>query len=218
MSRYTSVHNSPRRFSPLHPSGLSLRTQNQRKKTNKQTLMPTTNCLSFSQAGDLVLLDTTVYAAIVELLLELEGVDPEPDFWARSSRGPWHIAVNEDCMQQFRARYGPQTTIRVHQVDVPVKIEIESIEDKLNKKGASSRKALYVALQDVAAHFVVELEADGLAQASKITTPSPHTPSGSPTPHNPQRLLPHFRTPSVRRASCVSISRMGSWGGGGGFV
>ena len=35
-----------------------------------------------------------VYAAIVELLLELEGVDPEPDFcWARSSKGPWHIAV-----------------------------------------------------------------------------------------------------------------------------
>ena len=25
-----------------------------------------------------------VYAAIVELLLELEGVDPEPDFWAPS--------------------------------------------------------------------------------------------------------------------------------------
>jgi len=72
--------------------------------------------MSFSQAGDLVLLDTTVYAAIVELLLELEGVDPEPDFWARSSRGPWHIAVNEDCMQQYQARYGLQTTIRVHQV------------------------------------------------------------------------------------------------------
>ena len=111
--------------------------------------------------------DTTVYAAIVELLLELEGVDPEPDFWARSSRGPWHIAVNEDCAQQFQARYGLQTTIRVHQVDVAVQVKIESIEDTLNNKGTSSRKALYEALQDVAAHFVVE--ADSLAQASKIT-------------------------------------------------
>eukprot|EP00967_Tisochrysis_lutea_P046403 scaffold56392_cov32-Tisochrysis_lutea.AAC.1 len=53
--------------------------------------------LSFQQAGDLILHDTTVYAAVVELLLELEDVDPEPDFWARSSKGPWHIAVNEDC-------------------------------------------------------------------------------------------------------------------------
>eukprot|EP00967_Tisochrysis_lutea_P079802 scaffold109323_cov31-Tisochrysis_lutea.AAC.1 len=154
--------------------------------------------ISFSQAGDLVLHDTTVYAAIVELSLELEGVDPEPDFWARSSegatsglvvfsasaphvhkkreprvapsqRGPWHIAVNEDCMQQFQARYryGLQTITRVYQVDVAVKIGIESIEDKLNKKSTSTRKALYEALQDVAAHFVVE--ADGLAQASKIT-------------------------------------------------
>ena len=48
--------------------------------------------LSFNQSGDLVLNDTAVYAAIVELLLELEGVDPEPHFWARSNRGPWHIA------------------------------------------------------------------------------------------------------------------------------
>ena len=60
---------------------------------------PSSTCLSFHQTGDLVLHDTTVYAAIVELFLELEGVDPEPDFWARSSRGPWHIAVNEDCAQ-----------------------------------------------------------------------------------------------------------------------
>ena len=40
-------------------------------------------------------------------------------------------------------------------------------EGKLNKKGTTSRKALYEALQDVAAHIVVE--ADGLAQASKIS-------------------------------------------------
>ena len=52
--------------------------------------MPSTTCHSAKpQAVDLVFQDTTVYAAIVELLLELEGVDPEPEFWARSSRGPW---------------------------------------------------------------------------------------------------------------------------------
>ena len=68
--------------------------------------------LSFHQEGDYTFLDATVYAAIVELLLELEGVDPEPDFWARSIRGPWHIAVNEDCAQQFKERYGDITTLR----------------------------------------------------------------------------------------------------------
>ena len=57
--------------------------------------------------------------------------------------------------------------IKVHNVEVKVRIKIESIEDKLGKKGSSSRKALYEALQDVAAHVVVE--AEGLAQASVIT-------------------------------------------------
>ena len=76
---------------------------------------PMTYDLSFQQAGDLIFHDTTVYAAIVELLLELEGVDPEPDFWARSSKGLWHIGVNEDCAPQFQARYGLQTTLRIHQ-------------------------------------------------------------------------------------------------------
>ena len=61
--------------------------------------------MSFHQEGDLTLLDTTVYAAIVELLLELEGVDPEPDFWARSSKGPWHIGrhnihISSQCTSQ----------------------------------------------------------------------------------------------------------------------
>ena len=43
---------------------------------------------------------------------------------------------------------------------------MESIEEKINKEGSSSRKALYNALQDVAAHLVVE--ADGLVQAAQI--------------------------------------------------
>ena len=47
-------------------------------------------------------------------------VDPEPDFWARSARGPWRIAVNKDCAQQFKAKYGDLTCIRIQQVDIPV--------------------------------------------------------------------------------------------------
>ena len=70
---------------------------------------------------------------------------------------------------QFQTRYGEHTTIKVHNVDFnfKVKIKFESIENKLNTKGSSSRKALYEALQDVAAHVVIE--AEGLAQASVIT-------------------------------------------------
>eukprot|EP00967_Tisochrysis_lutea_P149842 scaffold288882_cov37-Tisochrysis_lutea.AAC.1 len=32
---------------------------------------------------------------------ELEGVDPEPDFWARSARGPWHIASMKIVRSNF---------------------------------------------------------------------------------------------------------------------
>ena len=98
--------------------------------------------------------------------MELEGVDPEPDFWARSIRGPWHIAVNEDCAQQFKERYGDITTLRINQTDISVRVKVESIDEKINKQGSSSRKALYNALQDVAAHLVIE--AEGLAQAAQI--------------------------------------------------
>ena len=130
-----------------------------------------------------------MYAAIVELLLELEGVDPEPDFWARSARGPWHIAVNEDCAQQFQAKYGDLTNIRVLSQDIPVRIMIASIEGKLNKKGTTSRKALYEALQDVAAH-IPHRGRSGRIRASFKDQPErsresgriarPHVPQGKP--------------------------------------
>jgi len=64
--------------------------------------------------------------------------------------------VNEDCAQQFKERYGDNTTLRIIQTDIPVRVKVESIDEKINKKGSSSRKALYNALQDVAAHLVVE--------------------------------------------------------------
>ena len=92
--------------------------------------------LSFHQEGDYTFQDATVYAAIVELLLELEGVDPEPDFWARSIRGPWHIAVNEDCAQQFKERYGDITTLRIAQTDVSVRIKVDSIDEKIKTRKA----------------------------------------------------------------------------------
>ena len=48
------------------------------------------------------------------------------DFWARSIKGPWHIAVNEDCAQQFQVRYGygygELTTLRVKQTDIIVRV------------------------------------------------------------------------------------------------
>ena len=81
--------------------------------------------------------------------------------WARSIKGPWHVAVNEDCAQQFQERYGELSTPRINQTDIKVRVTVESLEEKLNTRGSASRKSLYNALQDVAAHLVVE--ADGLA-------------------------------------------------------
>ena len=71
---------------------------------------PFSNSHSFHQDGDLVLNDTAVYAAIVELLLELEGVDPEPDFWTRSNMLSMKIVHNNNN-SRFRFRQNTVSTL-----------------------------------------------------------------------------------------------------------
>eukprot|EP00962_Isochrysis_galbana_P015975 scaffold4565_cov132-Isochrysis_galbana.AAC.1 len=40
-------------------------------------------------------------AALTYLLLELEGVDTEPDILDDGKKGPWTIFTNADCAEQF---------------------------------------------------------------------------------------------------------------------
>eukprot|EP00962_Isochrysis_galbana_P049790 scaffold21269_cov119-Isochrysis_galbana.AAC.3 len=46
-------------------------------------------------------------AALTYLLLELEGVDTEPDILDDGKKGPWIIFTNADCAEQFHAKHDP---------------------------------------------------------------------------------------------------------------
>eukprot|EP00962_Isochrysis_galbana_P020920 scaffold6141_cov106-Isochrysis_galbana.AAC.1 len=48
-------------------------------------------------------------AAITYLLLDLEGVDTEPDILDDGKKGPWTIFATADCAEQFKAKYGEQS-------------------------------------------------------------------------------------------------------------
>eukprot|EP00962_Isochrysis_galbana_P029038 scaffold9250_cov105-Isochrysis_galbana.AAC.12 len=50
-------------------------------------------------------------AAITYLLLDLEGVDTEPDILDDGKKGPWTIFATADCAEQFKAKYGEQIAL-----------------------------------------------------------------------------------------------------------
>ena len=84
--------------------------------------------------------------------------------------------------------------IKVHQVEVKVHVKIESMEEKLNRKGSSSRKA-QSAIR--AAHPVID--AEGLAQAH--ITHSTTRKLRKLTQHRTNKSMKQIRTnEQIRRA------------------
>jgi len=50
--------------------------------------------------------DSDMGAAITYLLLELEGVDAEPDILDEGKKGPWTIFSTSECSDRFKAKHG----------------------------------------------------------------------------------------------------------------
>jgi len=50
-------------------------------------------------------------AAITYLLLDVEGVDTEPDILDDGKKGPWTIFTNSDCSEQFKNKHGEIITV-----------------------------------------------------------------------------------------------------------
>jgi len=50
-------------------------------------------------------------AAITYLLVDLEGVDTEPDILENGKKGPWTIFTNADCSEQFKNKHGENITL-----------------------------------------------------------------------------------------------------------
>jgi hypothetical protein len=76
----------------------------------------TTNKITFKQnmglnASRIAIRDSDMVAALTYLLMNLEGVDTEPDMQDDSKYGDWHVFVTQDCAKQFENKYGKSTII-----------------------------------------------------------------------------------------------------------
>jgi len=78
-------------------------------------------------------------AALTYLLLELEGVDTEPDILDDGKKGPWTIFTNADCAEQFHAKHGDGIFINFNNIPIEFTITYGELETK--KGGASNDKA-----------------------------------------------------------------------------
>eukprot|EP00962_Isochrysis_galbana_P011498 scaffold3223_cov115-Isochrysis_galbana.AAC.2 len=112
----------------------------------------TNNLITIKQKGPTLreIRDTDMGAAITYLLLDLEGVDTEPDILDDGKKGPWTIFATADCAEQFKAKYGEQMTLTFSEIPIDFSISYEDIQAK---KGGSSveqsnARALASALAD----------------------------------------------------------------------
>jgi hypothetical protein len=76
----------------------------------------TTNKITFKQkvgpnASRIAIRDSDMVAAVTYLLMNLEGVDTEPDVRDDNKYGDWHVFVTLDCAKQLENKYGERTTI-----------------------------------------------------------------------------------------------------------
>mmetsp|Transcript_24679 Transcript_24679/g.79679 ORF Transcript_24679/g.79679 Transcript_24679/m.79679 type:complete len:127 (-) Transcript_24679:840-1220(-) len=94
--------------------------------------------------------DTDMGAAITYLLLDLEGVDTEPDILDDGKKGPWTIFATAECAEQFKGKYGEAITMTFSETPIEFTITYGEIETKKGgpSNDQSNARALASALAD----------------------------------------------------------------------
>jgi hypothetical protein len=110
-------------------------------------------------------------AAITYLLLDLEGVDTEPDILDDGKKGPWTIFATADCAEQFKAKYGEQIILTFSEIPIEFTFTYGEIQ---TKKGGSSNeqsnaRALASALADATTHLVVKINDKSIANRVNLS-------------------------------------------------
>eukprot|EP00962_Isochrysis_galbana_P052848 scaffold24311_cov114-Isochrysis_galbana.AAC.2 len=107
-------------------------------------------------------------AAITYLLLDLEGVDTEPDILDDGKKGPWTIFATADCAEQFKAKYGDKIVLTFS--EIPIEFTITYYGEIQAKNGGSSNEksnaralASALALADATTHLVVKINDKSIA-------------------------------------------------------
>src|SRR6056297_3187257 len=133
----------------------------------------TNNLITIKQKGPTLreIRDTDMGAAITYLLLDLEGVDTEPDILDDGKKGPWTIFATADCEAQFKAKYGDQITLTFSEIPIEFTFTYGEIQ---TKKGGSSNeqsnaRALASALADATTHLVVKINDKSIANRVNLS-------------------------------------------------
>lgn len=85
--------------------------------------------------------DTDLGGAITYCLMQLEGVDTEPDILDHSKKGPWAIFVNEDC--QFKEKFGDRIQFVFNLMMVNFTISYESLASGVSNTGRDGLPELF---------------------------------------------------------------------------
>jgi len=133
----------------------------------------TNNLITIKQTGPTLreIRDTDMGAAITYLLLDLEGVDTEPDILDDGKKGPWTIFATADCEAQFKAKYGDKIVLTFS--EIPIEFTITYGEIQTKKGGASNEqsnaRALASALADATTHLVVKINDKSIANRINLS-------------------------------------------------
>eukprot|EP00962_Isochrysis_galbana_P034386 scaffold11639_cov112-Isochrysis_galbana.AAC.2 len=99
----------------------------------------TNNLITIKQNGPALreIRDTDMGAAITYLLLDLEGVDTEPDILDDGRKGPWTIFATADCEEQFKAKYGDKIVLTFSEIPIEFTITYGEIQTKKGGEATS---------------------------------------------------------------------------------
>eukprot|EP00962_Isochrysis_galbana_P031288 scaffold10191_cov108-Isochrysis_galbana.AAC.18 len=88
---------------PPHPRPPPIAEEAPEEGGDPNFVSDTNNLITIKQNGPTLreIRDTDMGAAITYLLLDLEGVDTEPDILDDGKKGPWTIFATADCEEQF---------------------------------------------------------------------------------------------------------------------
>eukprot|EP00962_Isochrysis_galbana_P020657 scaffold6050_cov107-Isochrysis_galbana.AAC.1 len=165
-----ATHQKTRKLTPLHPHPSqkgkgkapppppTIMEETMEEGDDPNFVSDTNNLITIKQTGPTLreIRDTDMGAAITYLLLDLEGVDTEPDILDDGKKGPWTIFATADCEAQF-----------IHG-------QIRRQNRPHTKKGGASNeqsnaRALASALADATTHLVVKINDKSIANRVNLS-------------------------------------------------
>jgi hypothetical protein len=111
--------------------------------------------------------DTDMGGAITYALMDLEGVDTEPDINDVGKKGPWIMYATEDCATQFEAKYGNSLVFTINGLAIKFTVTYESINMNDDTGGfstaAASKRAIASAMSDISTNMVIKITDNSIA-------------------------------------------------------